>query len=453
MATIQFLAGNPKSGAKKKAVKKSKSKRSPAQKANDKRLGMMAKARFAKKPSKKVSKKKASKKVAPKKGSKKRNPQSYLYNMNNMEFKGMTFPTRQDIARTLAAKSQAIKAKKGASAKDQSKLVDEIRKLTLLAAKQQREIKQGLDEKKEILSMGGKDKQHFEENAGYIDDRKSIDKAKKKAFDAATKAKGALTAAKKAAIAKAKLEKIKKAKIAQQTKQGVYKVAKKKSASKKVSKKKATKKRSKKDKKTVVVVAKKPSRKKASKKSSKKGGKKSNPRRKHKKIFSMKKRSNPSISSITGQSDNMAVAGLAIGGFSYNLFNDLGKRYLPSKVMEYIAMVGPVSGAVIPSAVAGLVLWASSKYPQNKALKHASNIAKGVIASAVVIAGASVYQVVAQAPVKKFIGLSGDESMYGEEMYGQSDSEFSGQADSEFSGQAISEFSGDDEDEFGEDEF
>ena len=167
----------------------------------------------------------------------------------------------------------------------------------------------------------------------------------------------------------------------------------------------------------------------------------------------MRKRSNPSISSLTGQSNNMAVAGLAIGGFSYNLFNDLGKRYLPSKVMEYIAMVGPVSGAVIPSAVAGLVLYASSKYPQNKMLKHASGIAKGVIASAVVIAGASVYQVVAQAPVKKFIGLSGDE-MYGydESMYGQSDIEFSGQADYEFSGQAMSEFSGD-EDEFGEDEF
>jgi hypothetical protein len=469
MATIQFLAGNPKSGKPKKAIKKAG--RSPAQKANDKRLGMMAKARHAKGPKKPSAKKSVKKtgrkpmsasakkafvarmsaargiaKKSVKKGSKKSNPQSYKYKFEGNEFRGMTFPTRQDIAQTLEAKKKVIASKKSLpkGSKKQDALVKEIRDLTLLASKQQRELKQGLDENAYIRKSGGTASDHVEDSAKYESSRKSSDIAKKKAYAAASSAAGAARKVAKKKLEDAKIKKSLAAKKAQQTKQGVFKVAKKK-ARKKVAKK-VTKKV------TAKKASPKKARKKASKKSSKKGAKKANPRKKKRSFFSFKKKSNPSISSVTGQSDNMAVAGLAIGGFSYNLFNDLGKRYLPSKVMEYIAMAGPVSGAVIPSAVAGLVLWASSKYPQNKALKHASGIAKGVIASAVVIAGASVYQVVAQAPVKKFIGLSGDESMYGEEMYGQSDIEFSGQADSEFSGQAMSEFSGD-EDEFGEDEF
>jgi hypothetical protein len=457
MATIQFLAGNPKKGsAKKKTVKKvakKASKKAPTAaqlKARANFVKMVRAKAKASKASKKVAPKKAIKKAAPKKAhkkamKKKNNPQRFMFGNSTKvgpkEKSGMWFPTVAEINRDTKSLKNASKVIKNGGG-----TVADAEKIKILQAKiasQKSDVKKALAEKKALLDSKYLQIDHQTKKEA---DQEAYEEGAKKSKLGVTKASKAKYA-KKAAKKGIRRKTIKKAKKAKQTKQGVFTVAKKK------AKKKSSKKVSKK------VVAKKaaPKRRKSSKKVSKK---KSSPKRKAKKrtktwslTGKIKTKGNPSIAGLTGQSDNMAVAGLAIGGFSYNLFNDLGKRYLPSKVMEYIAMAGPVSGAVIPSAVAGLVLFAASKYPQNKMLKHASGIAKGVIASAVVIAGASVYQVVAQPMVKKTIGLAGDE-MYGyeDDMSGQADIEFSGQSDSEFSGQSDSSFSGD-EDEFGEDEF
>lgn len=459
MATIQFLAGNPKKGSAKKSkavkkVAKKASKKAPSAaqlKARANFVKMVRAKAKASKASKKSAPKKAIKKAMPKKKvhkksmKKKNNPQRFMFGNSTKvgpkEKSGMWFPTVAEINRDVSSlKNASKKIKNGGGT------VADAEKIKILQAKiaaQKSDVKKALAEKKALLDSKYLQIDHQTKKEADQEAYEEGSKKSKLGVTKASKAKYAKKAAKKGIRRKT----IKKAKKAKQTKQGVFTVAKKK------AKKKSSKKASKK------VVAKKAAPKKRRKSSKKVSKKKSSPKRRKakKKPYSIslrgKIKGNPSFAGLTGQSDNMAVAGLAIGGFSYNLFNDLGKRYLPSKVMEYIAMAGPVSGAVIPSAVAGLVLYAASKYPQNKMLKHASGIAKGVIASAVVIAGASVYQVVAQPMVKKTIGLAGDE-MYGyeEDMSGQSDIEFSGQSDSEFSGQSDSSFSGD-EDEFGEDEF
>lgn len=449
MATIQFLAGNPKKGS----AKKSKAVKKVAKKASKKAPSaaqLKARANFVKMVRAKAKASKSSKKAAPKKKAvkkvikKKRNPQRFMFVKDKKEQAGIWFPTVAERVRSEKALKNTAKKVKGASPAKSREYLAKIKVLQANVEKEKAKVREGLAEKKALLA---KDYIQFDHETKKEADQEAYEKSvikSRKGSEDIKKAKFAKKAAKKGIRRK----KIKAAKKAKQTKQGVSPVAKKKAkkksskkVAKKVSPKKAVKKASPKR-------AKKASRKPSKKRSKKRGSK----------TFTLigkgKIKSNPSIAGITGQSDNMAVAGLAIGGFSYNLFNDLGKRYLPASVMNVIAMAGPVSGAVIPSAVAGAILLLASKYPKNKALEKAAGIAKGVIASAVVIAGASVYQVVAQPMVKKAIGLNGyDEAdMLGyDDMSGQADSEFSGQSDSEFSGQADLEFAGDDE--FGEDEF
>jgi hypothetical protein len=458
MATIQFLAGNPKQGKakKSKSVKKAHKKApSAAQlKARANFIKMVKAKSKAAKAAKKVSPKKAVKKVAHKKAHKKvmkkkvkSNPQYFKFQKGKESQDGVMFPTSAEMIRRKSSFKKLIDAKKKAPKKAQGEFVSKIKEVASDLARKKKEIQSGLLEKKMLQSKGWKktDMVTVKDAEQEAYEAEAMKKSKRK--DKAGKKKVAKMNEKKH-VSRVKKEILDRQAIlkAKQQKQGVLPVAKKK-AKKKVSKRKSSKKVSKR--KVAKKVSKKPMKKKARKSSKKKS-------RSFTLIGKGRIKSNPSIAGLTGQSDNMAVAGLAIGGFSYNLFNDLGKKYLPASVMNVVAMAGPVSGAVIPSAVAGLALFIAHKYPQNKALQKVSQVAKGILASAVVIASASAYQVIAQPMVKKAIGLAGDEELYGigyDDMSGQSDAAFSGQSDAAFSGEADMAFSGDEEDEFGDDEF
>jgi len=262
----------------------------------------------------------------------------------------------------------------------------------------------------------------------------------------------------KKAIAGAKVKKASAKKNKPVNKQGASVMAKKKKAAKKSAPRKARKKVAKKavkkvvkrrkakkavsKKKAVRKVARKPRKKarKSARKSFKAKGIKKvtltvNPRKRR------KIRRNPSsyssaIKNWLGQDSVMEVAGLAIGGVGYNLFNDLGKKYLPANIANMIAKAGPLSGAIIPTLIGiGLL-----KLAQKQKIKQLEGVAKGIIASAIVAAGASIYEVTAKDMIVGPSALPSPLKGYHDYMGAIANDEFGAMVDDEFGAMVEDDF-------------
>lgn len=451
MATIQFLAGNPRKGkkAKKKAVKKvaKKGKRKPMSAADRKAFAeRMAKARGVKgkkKVAKKVTKK-ASRKIT-----KKKNPRVNVYaDKKGKAIYGQTVsPTAREAILIRKQYDQALKNAQRPQASNRD--VEELRKWKKMMDDAKEDIKAQLDEVKKLAKKGIKKvrvETQEDSELKTVEGRlkanwKAKDLAKKKAFSESLKKKQAKAVKKKAKKAKKKVAK----KTVKKSQQGEKIVAKRrKKASKKASRKVVRK-----------PVSKKVSKKKVSKKkASRKGkGKKKASRRGKRPMFSFKgsiRKLNPSVEAITGLAP-AELAGLAAGGFSYGAINDLAKRYLPQSVAKVIAKAGPVSGAVVPAALGLAILAVSKKYLSGKSYqKHVEQFAKGIVASSVVAAGASLYEIAGQPQLQKLIAPKGVAPLagYEDEIGAIAHDEFGAVADDEFGD--VDDFGAVSDDEFGD---
>jgi hypothetical protein len=469
MATIQFLAGNPKRGkkAKKKAVKKvaskapkkavKKGKRKPMSQADRKAFAeRMAKARGLK--SKKTAPKKRVAKKASRKIAKKRNPQYFVYSQDKKGAKSpkiangsVVMPTAREASLIRKEYQKALKSAQHPNASD--KVIAELRKWRAEMDKSKELIRKGLDEQKSMLKKGFKkiDSERQEDpELAQIEKRisaskKQSDTAKKANLTKLLQAKERMAKARKAKKNKPKKKTAKKS--AKKSQQGEDTVAKRRKARKsKVAKKKVT---SKKVAKKVVSKKRKGGKKKTAKRS-KRRTVKFHLRGKNSKSLGIRIFKNPNFEAVLGIAP-AELTGLAIGGFSYGAVNDLAKRYLPQSVAKIIAKAGPVSGAVVPAGLGILLLAVSKKYLAGKSYaKHVDQFAKGVIASAVVATGASLYEIAGQKHLQQLIAPKGAQPLAGyEDDFGAvQDEEFGAIAHDEFGD--VEDFGAVQDDEFGD---
>jgi hypothetical protein len=450
MARIQLfkVASNPKQGKK-------KSKMSPAKKAELVKRLQAGKKKAARKAGKKAVKKNPqtvvySKKVMSGKGKKKKS--------KKVEVRGKTYPTANEM--TLAITRLAQANKQLASIKKGKGSLQKSMELTAKVASQNEKIKSlkkeianryvekdGRKIPRELLAM---------KKQGFGVDRieKSEDYDTK--LHADEKNRISQSASEKRNKKRSKKQKRNKTAKKANKQQGVLTVAKKKKAAKKAGKKarKSVKKsapkkvvaRRKKARKSVSKAA--PKKARSRKKARKGGNRKQVIHLRGKKSVMVKVLKNPSVKGLTGQDSMMELAGLAIGGAGYNLFNDLGKKYLPASVANIIAKAGPVSGAVIPTLVGFGLL----KLAEKKGMKKTQGIAKGIIAAAIVAVGASIYEVAAR---KYVVGgtLPAPMKGYDDEDMGQVSYDDFGATSQDDFGAVSSEDFGSDESEFAEGDF
>lgn len=345
---LNYLFGNPRKKSKKSKAKSSH-KKSHSVKAN---------------PKKKHHKKKS--------GHKKKNPQYATMKKGDSVKVVQQIPTASEINFMKQTIADASKA-------GQSKAVIAQLKKDLKNA--MADVKSATSEIKKLKAEGYKMAGLTKEDAVKYDSAKTAKKVAKHRQKAASSLK------------KKRLEALKKARAAKKSKMKSKTKTKKSQGVKVMAKKRKSKKAHKKS--VVKSYKKKASKRKGKKKYSKKKGSKVSvkvKRAKNKKSAVIRVRSNPMIGGAALNSklkshiahDVAEVSGLLVGGAMYSAVNDLAAKYLPANVTAILAKAGPVSGAVLPLALGVL----GHKFVKNDIVK---SISKGLIGSAVVSIGVSLY--------------------------------------------------------------